>query len=51
MPRSGILPLHQLGETAIIATEKQQLENDLTDLIIRLLISEPLSVDEYIYDY
>ena len=26
--------------------EKQQLENDLTDLIVQLPISEPLSADE-----
>ena len=28
--------------------EKQQLENDLTDLIIQLPVSEPLSAGEYI---
>jgi len=52
--RSGILPLHQLsddeeqGGDSNDCDEKQQLENDLTDLIIQLPISEPLSAGEYI---
>ena len=36
------------GEDSNNCNEKQQLENNLTNLIIQLLISEPLSVGEYI---
>ena len=52
--RSSILPLHQLSDNeeqggySNDCDEKQQLENDLTDLIIQLPISEPLSAGEYI---
>ena len=51
---SGILPLHRLsdneeqGGDSNGCDEKQQLENDLTDLIVQLPISEPLSADEQI---